>query len=226
MISDNKINIIIDRTNNSPRFYQLNKRTLKFLFLGIPVTTIFIIICSYFFASYFKALYEDIKENEPVMVRKLKSEIEDLKKQNTALVDNESKLLEKIEKGSSFTSVGINQLVQTPLGMDNKVGHKLCTIEDIEIKDNQLFFKIANQIEDKLRGYFFLFHYHGNTVEVYPTGEFKDSQLNYRDGDSFLISRFKPMQIKFPKIYENSTFYSVIFSNSGDLIFSQKIEVK
>lgn len=222
-----KINIIVDRPNNAPRFYQLSRRTVKYLFIGLPVTTVLIITLAYFFASYFNHLYLDIKDNEPVMVRKLKAQIQELENQQEELKKNESLLLEKIEKGSSFSTPSITQLIKAPVGMNNKTGHNLCTIEDLELKNNTLYLKIANQIEDKLRGYFFLFHYQGSTVKVLPEGigMFKnDYQLSYRDGDSFTISRFKPMEIKLAKVLPEDSFYAIIFSKDGDLIFSKELK--
>lgn len=219
-----KINIIIDRPQKSPRFYQLNKRTLKFLFVGIPFTTIVLITGFYLFASYFKAMYQDIKDNEPVMVRKLKDKIKEINKEKEALIANEQKLLAKIEKGASFTQAAITQLIQTPLGMNNKIGHKICDIEEVEMKNQTIHFKIANKVEEKLRGYFFLFHYQNNMVKVYPTGNFKNSfKLKYTDGDIFGISRFKKMSINLGQFKKGDILYSVIFSKDGDLIYSKPI---
>lgn len=221
-----KINIIIDRPNNSPRFYQLNRKTLKYLFIGLPATTVLLLTLSYFFASYFNHLYLDIKENEPLLVRELNAKIQVMTKEKEELVKNETTLLEKIEKGTSFSAPGITQLVKPPIGMNNKTGHNICTIEEVELKNKTLYLKIANQMQDKLRGYFFLFHYQGNQINILPTGKFSNTyQLSYRDGDSFTISRFKPMEIKLDKILPEDSFYSLIFSKDGDLIYAKEIKL-
>lgn len=181
-----------------------------------------------------KRKLENVRSKEPEIIQQLKdqklalaNELASLKKTNITL----TKKISGGGKAATSSPLNIMALFTTPLGFEDKRADNLAKLENItsdQVNKNILFkFDLINNKQDtsKLSGYVTIVQYHSEGITYYPAYELNvDSpRLEYSQGESFTVSRFRPVIAEFNKPNGNNVWYKIfIFSRTGNLIAFKK----
>src|SRR5690606_34147310 len=136
-------------------------------------------------------------------------------------------LTSKVAQGST-TSDSALALFSQPLGYENLQAKDLAKIENITLQEsnNKLLFKfdLLNNFSEteRLAGYVTVVQYSEQGISFYPAINFIDDALliDYSSGESFVISKFRPVIAEFNKLAGQQTarFKIFVFSRTGNLI--------
>lgn len=230
------LTLIVYNTPKPPKYIKINKTLMKTLIFVIPIIVIFSIAFSMISSVYMKRKLENARNQEPEIILSLKKE-KSLLASKVALLEVTNKTLtKKISQGQSGTNVAVNltnimALFTAPLGFEDKRGENLAKLENMTNDNvgNKLLFKfdILNNIVSgiKLAGYITIVQYHRNGLSFYPQYDLSaDSpSLEFSKGESFTVSRFRPVIAEFPKPVGTNVWYKIfIFSRTGNLLAFRK----
>ena len=185
---------------------------------------------------YMKRKLENARSQEPEIILSLKKEKTLLAKKVVLLETTNETLTKKISQGKTGIGVTANltnimALFTAPLGFEDKRAEKLAKLENMtnDSVGNKLLFKfdILNNIVTgiKLAGYITIVQYHRNGLSFYPQYDLSaDSpSLEFSKGESFTVSRFRPVIAEFPKPVGTNVWYKIfIFSRTGNLLAFRK----
>jgi len=237
MIQDpsNDLTFIVYNTPKPPKYIKINKKLMKILIFIIPVITIFSIGFSVITSFYMKRKLEKARSQEPEIILSLKNEKEELQSEIKILQESNQILTKKISLGgvqiSQGSSANLMTLFTTPLGFEDKQSDDLAKLDNMtndNLQDKVLFkFDILNNTPNgqKLAGYITVVQYHRNGISYFPQYDLSvDSPgLEFSKGESFTVSRFRPVIAEFPKPNGTNVWYKVfIFSRTGNLLAYKK----
>jgi hypothetical protein len=225
--------LVLYEDQHSPRFFKINKAILKSLFYLMP--TICVLSFSAMVAGFFylNEIVSQIKESEPGLIQELRNEktqvIQELEEIKEINKDWEEKLLK------SKTPVNAIFPIFLPIpNYQNLMPKNLIDIEDMEMQKtgNQAIikYKIVNKKEEdsKLSGYVMMLFKNGSRIDIFPMagGDLSESISSYQQGESFSVSRFKPVVTQFEvnNTNEKSYFLIFVFNRNGDLLFKKHYE--
>jgi hypothetical protein len=237
MIQDpsKELTLVVYDAPKPPKYLKINKVLVRVLIFLIPVVIILSIAFSLFTSVYLKQKLEKAKSQEPEIILNLRekvltsvNEIDTLKKTN-------SQLIQKISSGqAAATSVEVGNifnLFSIPLGFEDSrslVNAKLENMSNDILKDKMLFkFDILNNQagDEKLAGFISIVQYHKDGLSFYPNYDLslENPNLIFSKGESFVVSRFRPVIAEFKKPKGSVVWYKVfIFSQTGNLIAFKK----
>lgn len=213
--------VVIHDTPNPPRFFKVNKNVLKITFALIIASTFLSILFSLAYTTYIQNKVERSKNTVPKEILLLK---EQLKKVNLKLKE-EVKLTKDLQYKISNTSKdesNINSLIPLPLGFKDLRTLTNASVENITTNTQKnktiLKFDIFNNTKEgvRLSGYIYVFKLSTGTIQSYPKQGYDGYQLT--NGESFVISKFRPTRIVFNKSNEKSLYKIFVFSRTGDLL--------
>lgn len=235
----NELTLIVYDTPKPPKYIKINKLLMKILIFFIPLIVLLSTSFSMLLSIYMKKKLEDARSQEPEIIINLRNKNLQLTTELKTLRETKAKLIQKISSGSSSLS-NRNQgdeiydfvnIFALPLGFEDKrniVSAKLENFTHGNLNNKvQLKFDILNNKvnKSKLAGYISVLQYHKDGVSFYPSYNLSPeaSNLIYSKGESFVVSRFRPVIAEFQKPKGSIVWYKVfIFSQSGDLLAFKK----
>lgn len=221
------LTLVIYNTPKPPKYIKINKGLIRYLTFIIPFVLFFSIAFSVFTSVYSKKKLEEVKSKEPEKILLLESEKTKLKDQIFALEQTAEDLTQKVARGATTTDVSLS-LFSQPLGYENLLSKEFAKIENMTFQENdgKIIFKfdlLNNTPEsDRLSGYIAIALYSEAGISFYPQMAFIDDALvlDYSSGESFVISKFRPVIAEFSKTTNQKTarFKIFIFSRTGNLL--------
>ena len=224
------LTLIVYNTPKPPRYIKINKGLLKSLLFLIPMLVIISIGFSLLTSVYMKRKLEVAQSTEPKKITELKTQKGSLEKKISSLEKSNKELTEKISKGTlviGSAAAGL-ALFNTPLGFEDLRDKNNAKVENFsnQVANGKvtLRFDLINNLQgdNKLSGYITVVQYHSYGLSIYPavTLTSESSLLSYNQGESFYVSRFRPVIAEFT-VPQNSAavWYKIfIFSRTGNLL--------
>jgi len=223
------LTLIVYNSPKPPKYIKINKGLMRSLIIAIPILVITSIIFSIITSVYMKQKLETAKSHEPEVIIQLREETGILKSETEALKKVNEALMQKISKGANVDASlsGLLALFAAPIGFTDSRGLERTKIENMSnsVLGNKVIFKfdLLNNTGagKRLSGYITIIQHHYSGLSVYPAHDIKmDSpQLQYSEGESFVVSRFRPVIAEFPKPLGSTVWYKIfIYSRTGDLL--------
>lgn len=219
--------------NTEHKILKINPKILKFAAWSIPFTTLVLLLT---FASLSIILYKKIhniqistseqSQNIIEQTATYKKTIQDLQTEITTL---NQKMLAPADNASSL------QLFVTTKGFKDLTTQTLVNVENFQfsIQANTLDikFELHNQSGlERTTGYFFVLTYTPEQLVFYPPIEQVQTELNFTQGETFNIGRFKNVIFKLPisnNLAANKIKMKIIvFNRTGDLLFNKGFELQ
>ncbi len=231
------LTLIVYDTPNPPKYIKINKFLMKMLIFIIPIIIIISVGSSLFTSVYMKQQIEQARSQEPEIILNLREKSSELASELEALKKTNSDLIQKISSGTntklSTDISGITALIAIPLGFKDLRSIQQAKLENLtseSAKEKVLFkFDILNNKKnnEKLAGFITVVQYHKDGISFYPNYDLSiDSpSLVFSKGESFVVSRFRPVVAEFKKPKGTIVWYKIfIFSHAGDLISYKKTQ--
>ena len=221
------LTLIVYNTPKPPRYLKINKRLLRLLLFAIPMLLIVSLLFSLSTSVYMKKTLDTARSQEPVIIASLKNDKAELAKQVVTLSALNKNLTKKISAGSAQTPASALALFVTPLGYQDFTEKEMVKLESMSAnfkKDKVEFrFDLLNNLDndEKLAGYITIVQFAGNAMEYYPAYDLslENNRLDYSQGESFVVSRFRPVIAEFSKPSSLTAWYKIfIFDRSGNLL--------
>ncbi len=230
------LTLIVYNTPKPPKYIKINKKLMKTLIFFIPIIVIFSIGFSMISSVYMKRKLEKARSQEPEIILGLKKEKSSLISEIKALKLTNTTLTKKISQGGAAQNIapnitGLMALFTAPLGFEDKRGDNFAKLENMT-NDNlgkKLLFKfdiLNNKLDGKkLAGYITIVQYHREGLSFYPQYDLTSDSpsLEFSKGESFTVSRFRPVIAEFSKPNGTNVWYKIfIFSRTGNLLAFKK----
>lgn len=221
------LTLIVYNTPKPPRYLKINKRLLKVLLFTVPLLLIVALLFSLSTSLYMKKRLDTARSQEPAIITSLRQEKLALNEQLIALKKTNSELTRKISAGSETVVASTLDLFATPLGYQDKTEQEMAKLENMSanFKKNKIEFRfdLLNNLnnDEKLAGFITIAQFAGNNLQIYPAYDLsiEENKLNFAKGESFVVSRFRPVIAEFDKPASLSVWYKVfIFDRSGNLM--------
>jgi len=237
MIQDpsKELTLVVYDAPKPPKYLKINKVIVRVLIFLILVVIILSVAFSLFTSVYLKQKLEMAKSQEPEIILKLREVVSTSENEIEALKKTNSQLIQKISTGqatSTSDEIGnLFNLFSIPLGFEDnrpKENAKLENMSNDILKDKMLFkFDILNNQagDEKLAGFISIVQYHKDGLSFYPNYDLslENPNLIFSKGESFVVSRFRPVIAEFKKPKGSVVWYKVfIFSQTGNLIAFKK----
>jgi hypothetical protein len=222
-----KISLIFFEDLRSPRYFEINKKHLKFLFVGLPIICLIIIAILLIGVLYFNQIKASILRKEPIVIKELRTKNLKLTEKNAEINKFNKILQNKLSSGltTPLSSLGFfypitaqQDLTHTPyIAIENY---------NYQFQENNLSvsFSLANLSSEgtKQAGYIFTFLKTNNGIMVYPESALPEEefQMKFNRGEYFSFSRFRPVTATFNlnQKVDNFLIKVLVFSRTGDLI--------
>jgi hypothetical protein len=239
MIQDpsKEVTLIIYDTPKPPKYIKINKVLMKSLIFFIPLIVIISIGFSMLTSVYMKQKLETARSQEPEIILGLRAQTKKLTSEVEALKITKEELITKISSGGATNSnddiQSLVNLFSVPIGFEDKrnsIQAKLENMSNENFTEKVLFkFDILNNKIDKskLAGYISIVQYHKDGVSFYPSYNLSPENPNliFSKGESFVVSRFRPVVAEFPKPKGSVAWYKIfIFSHTGNLLAFKKTQ--
>lgn len=224
------LTLIVYNTPKPPRYIKINKSLVKSLLFLIPFMVLVSISFSLLTSVYMKRKLEIAQSTEPKKITNLKIQKQELEAKISSLQKSNNELTKKISQGSmslGSAAAGL-ALFNTPLGFEDLRDQAQAKVENFsnQISNDKVIFKfdLINNLQDenKLAGYITVIQYHSYGISIYPSVTLtnQNSLLSYSKGESFYVSRFRPVISEFSTPRNSaSVWYKIyIFSRTGNLL--------
>lgn len=233
-MSDKNISMIVYQENDRPKYYELNKRKLKFLTTALPIITVVCLLALAAGVIYFKQIRLAAQKREPVIIQELRNELSVLRNESQETFELNKQLESKLAQTQvGDSSVAPLTLFKLTAGQQDLSNSPVVSVEDFEVamqaeKEIQLKFNLVNLEDDGTRqsGYIFILMMTGNTYTFYPQDALVpgETRLSFNNGEYFSAARFRPVEanLNLPENKGPALFKVLIFSRTGDLL-SKKI---
>ena len=177
-----------------------------------------------------KRKLEAVKSKEPQVIYDLREKNGQLEAEIKKLQASNTTLTQKIATGTENlgTASSLLALIKTPLGFEDLRDKKMARVENFshQASNNKVVFKfdlINNQNgNNRLSGYITVVQFHSYGATFYPNLSLssESQQIQYNKGESFTVSRFRPVIAEFPSPTNSANvWYKVyIFSREGNLL--------
>ncbi|MBC76529.1 MAG: hypothetical protein CME64_10995 [Halobacteriovoraceae bacterium] len=222
-----ELTLIVYNTPKPPKYIKLNKGLLKLLVFAIPFLLIVSLLFSFTTSVVMKRKLEQAKSKEPRIITSLKEDKAKLESELAQLKAVNTELTNKISQGSSSAPASALALFSTPVGYEDVTELEKAKLENMSAnfkqKKAEFRFDLLNNLDndEKLAGYISIVQFSDNQMSFHPQRSLslENNKLDFSKGESFVVSRFRPVIAEFEKPSGLSVWYKVfIFSRSGDLI--------
>jgi hypothetical protein len=226
------IDIIVHDGPGPTRYLSLSKKKIKsFLYLA-PLASL-----SIFFFLIFLLWWKGFTLPQLISVPKLPSaeeiKIQELEKHIIALETSQLSIQEKLALSDVKTDFDVwLGPVKKPYGAQNLVNLQSLKIENItsEEKNNRRILKFslthAQPERERIMGHIFVLQIDHRGMTSYPAithQEWLDG-IRYNKGESFAVSRLRPVEASFPIGDNDAHFLILIFNREGDLLIRQELQ--
>lgn len=225
-----RISLIFYENPRSPRYFEINKKHLKFLFVGLPIICLIIISILLLGAFYFNQIKASIMRKEPQIIKDLRVQNQELTEKQKETQEFNLVLQDKLNIKSS-TNLSSLSMFYPISGQQDLTHNPLIGIENfnhqIDGTTLSISFTMENLTRDgkKLAGYIFAFLKTDSGIIVYPQSALPEDefQIKFNRGEYFAFSRFRPVITSFNlnQKTENFLLKVLIFSRTGDLMLKK-----
>lgn len=221
------LTLIVYNTPKPPRYLKINKKLLRLLLFLVPFLLIIALLSSLASSVYMKKKLESARSQEPEIILGLRSDKAELASKLSAMEKVNANLTNKISQGSDSVPASALALFATPIGYEDDTEKEMAKLENMSanFKQDKIEFRfdLLNNLDndEKLAGYITIVQYAGNSLQVYPQYDLsiENNKLDFSKGESFVVSRFRPVIAEFEKPQALTVWYKVyIFSRSGNLM--------
>ena len=219
--------------NTEHKILRINPKILKFAAWSIPVSTFLLLII---FATLSVVLYKKINNIQSSTSEQSQNNVEqssmylkNIQDLQTQIETLNQKLLTPADNASSL------QMFVTTKGFKDLSSQTLVNIENfqfsIQANNLDIKFELHNQSgSERTTGYFFVLTYTPEQLIFYPAIEQVQTELNFTQGETFNIGRFKNVIFKLPlpaNVPANKIKMKIIvFNRTGDLLFNKGFEIQ
>ncbi|MCB9095581.1 MAG: hypothetical protein H6621_10980 [Halobacteriovoraceae bacterium] len=224
-----KSTTIVFRDPNVPKAVKINLQVAKSL-LFISTIIFFVLAGSLLLSIYFyNQKIHSMEANKHLYTAELEKSNEELQEKLKTLESQNSELTHKLTMPAS-QSEDLYLFAQTS-GFQDLTDKQLIKIENLQVDTNTEFvyfrFDIKQNSEaSKVSGFIYVLYYTSEKIDIYPdTANFnEDLKYEYHQGESFTVSRFRPVKTRYamPKNLENTYFKILIFNRKGDMLMNKK----
>lgn len=231
--SKKNVKLMFIEGNTEHRILRINPQILKFAAWLVPIGTVTLLIIFGALSLFLYNKISNIQFSSTVHDKNLAEQlvsnekiIEDLNNQIQVL---NNKILTPAENAGSL------QLFTTTQGFKDLSSQTLVNVENFNfsIIANALDikFELHNQSGlERITGYFFVLTYTPEQLIFYPTFNTIQTELNFSQGETFNIGRFKNVIFNLPLSPSAQKgkiqMRIVAFSRTGDLLLNKSFEIK
>lgn len=224
----NEVAIVIYDAPLPPKYFRLNKKFLRTLFIAVPI------ILSLVFAALFLWGLGTRLEDAPVPTfpnEKTEEErkIAELEGEITVLKESNSKLTEKLSTQTPVAGTEDPYLmaIKRPYGMQNLASKNLVNADLFDFvqepgKVTLKFQIVSTTPENRVTGHVLVFMISSTGIMAYPgnANAVLSEGIKYSMGEPFAVARVRPTNAIFQHQLsnENVKFVVYIFSREGDLL--------
>jgi hypothetical protein len=234
--NSSKLSFILYEQESAPKYFEVSKRYLQALIVGLPLISLISIISVMGLLIYFKNIKHSLQLREPKIIEALKKENDVLKKEKSAFLIQNTNLQKKLLTREDSYLDSLDLFKNIP-GQIDQTGKNELIVENPVIRHGkdkkiQLDFNLTNNTKNKERvsGYVFVLLKEKGLLQYYPSDSIPEnqSQIFFNKGEFFATSRFRPFKATFysPQSLKDLTFKIIVFSNTGDLILRKVISSK
>lgn len=224
------IEIILNDHPEPVRLIRISKKRLKKFFLVTPllILAIFLGLAA---TIWWKGINIPIGINLPNLPSSDQMKMDDLESQVLSLEKSNLALQDKLDlTTSSETDVWIGP-VKKPYAFQDLRSKKVLKIENINLDDKAgkrvLRFQLINNGPeiDRIYGHIFVFQIDSRGQSSYPamTNQEWLEGIRYNKGETFAVSRLRPVEANFPPADNDARFLIIVFNREGDLILRQEL---
>ena len=120
--------------------------------------------------------------------------------------------------------------IKRPYALQDLTSKNILRIEEITLESDNahqvMRFNLVNARAEsqKVMGHVFVFQLHSQGMGVYPAPKVEElaQGIRFDAGESFSVSRLRPVEAPFPPT-TNSRFLVLVFSREGDLLIRQEL---
>ncbi len=229
-IKKGKISLIFFEGPRSPRYFEINKKHLKFLFVGLPIICLVIIAILLVGILYFNQIKASILSKEPLVIKELRVQNKELADKNVEIAEFNKILQNKLSSGEIKPLTSLSYFY--PISGQQDLTHTpLISIENYNYQYEGSTLSISYSLENlskqglKQAGYIFTFLKTESGIMIHPQSALPEDefQLKYNRGEYFSFSRFRPVTANFnlnQKI-DNFLVKVLVFSRTGDLVLKK-----
>lgn len=230
MNQPNEVSCILYDGNRPPRFYKFKRNIIHLFFYGLPLISFICILIVIGVSIYFKQIQRISQKRVPEIIHTLQKEksllegkLSQEKLEKSKLIKKLSTPSQEVSKLSLFSeSIGRKDISNTP-DLDLNT-FKLSSNGD----DKTLSFNIVNQTENQTRlsGYIFIILKTQNRLHVWPKEALAENlTINFSSGESFVTSRFRPVEASFQLATGTvESIKVVVFNRAGDLMLHRIVK--
>jgi hypothetical protein len=228
------LHFILHDSPEPPRLLVISKRTLGRFTVVLPLTIagifVALIALAWMRAPSMTGQLKNLelpkmpRLNESGKVKELESELAGLKLA-TAAIQN------KLSEGINAESDLWLGPVKRPYALQDLTAKKLLRMEELSLESDAnrqvLRFNLVNAGSDSLKvmGHIFVLQIHQQGMGIYPVSSAEDLMLGlrYNLGESFSVSRLRPVEAPFPAA-ANAHYLVIIFNREGDLLVREELK--
>lgn len=229
MSKDSKVSLILYTDHEIPKYFEVKKSVIKFLFYVLPFVTVASLIAVILGGLSIKHIRVLAARKEPAIIQELRDEnvlldtrVQELMGMNREF---ETKLSQThVDSEGLSATLGLFKLTA---GMQDLSANPIIGIEDVTLKplENEihLAFNLLNLAPETNRqvGYIFAMLISGSSISFYPETAFSDDDplVSYTKGEYFATARFRPVEAVFKGNFSKRGMVKILlFSRTGDLI--------
>jgi hypothetical protein len=226
-----KIKLLFIKHDTDHRLIEVDSKALILSLWIIPIFTSLFILSLGILSIKFYQKVSNIKETSNLSVLELKEQNDGLLAENRNYKDQIVELSTKLQVPND----GLNplQLFATTKGFKDLVSQNLVSVENLSyaIKNNvlEMKFELHNQSNnERMMGNFFVFIYAQSQILLFPNLSDVSSEINFAQGESYNIGRFKNVIFQTPLNSAQGKIKSriIAFNRTGDLLLNKFIDLE
>ncbi|MFN8369323.1 MAG: hypothetical protein U0T83_01725 [Bacteriovoracaceae bacterium] len=250
------LTFIVFDNQKSAKFIKFNKKKFYTFFVTIPFVfflTVFILINIIHFISKKPTMLAKKQSNEVLTLqnrnKEMALEMKKILKENEELLQKITAIstMSKVEQmqpapipvpdltANQPSTLPLPQYVKTIPNSKNLTNNSFLKTKDMDVKLDarsiSLVFSFINTHpqNEKISGYFIVTMQSKSGILFYPQNIFnkESGSAQFSQGESFMISRLRPVDANFSKITENIkdlTFKIYVFNRTGDLLLTESFQ--
>ncbi len=225
---DKNLSFILYDEVKAPSYFEVNRPLLKKVLIILPLIAFISCFALLVVAVYFKTISLQAERREPEIIKDLRDKNQELAQEITKLQSDAKLFEERLAKGSGDSEYMPLNIFKAAPGMQDLTGAPSFALENFEADLNNgkvnIRFNIVNTTKEneRLAGYIFVAMKMGDSLQMYPRGSFgaEDFSIPFNRGESFVTSRFRPVEVSFNTLSEQkeALIQVVIFSRTGDIL--------
>lgn len=219
--------------NSEHKILRINSRILRLAAWSVPLGTVLLLITFITLSIVLYIKIHNIQDSTSVKSLNITEQTENYKKTISELESQLSLVNEKLLAPSDNASA--LQFFVTTKGFKDLSAQTLVNVENFQfsVQDSKLDikFELHNQSGlERTTGYFFVLTYTPDHLIFHPTLSQVQTELNFSQGETFNIGRFKNVIFKLPLpsniVPSKIRMKIIVFNRLGDLLFNKSFDIQ